>query len=231
MPGTSVIDDIELIIEDIRGSGGGKPPSRRDDGDDGNDGGNTGGERKPEPHRASPKKYSTAIALAMLSILMFFMVLTAAFVVLRFNNLHTWLAIRLPRILWVNTAVLLASSATLELARRRLQVDRLRGFKQMWALTTILGIVFLAGQVIAWRHLAAEGVYMTSRLSSSFFYVFTALHAVHLLGGVCALFYVGLRNFEAARVSRFVAAEVTSYYWHFMDGLWLFLLALLYFGQ
>src|SRR5882724_2323809 len=229
MPGTSVIDDIELIIEDIRG-GGGKPPSRRDDGDGGGDGGNTGG-GKPEPRRSSPKKYSTAIALAMLSILMFFMVLTAAFVVLRINNLHTWLAIRLPWILWVNTAVLLASSATLELSRRRLQVNSVRGFKQMWALTTILGMIFLSGQVIAWRHLAAEGVYMTSRLSSSFFYVFTALHAAHLFGGICALLYVGLRNFEAAHVSRWVAAEVTSYYWHFMDGLWLFLLALLYFGQ
>jgi cytochrome c oxidase subunit 3 len=231
MPGTSVIDDIELIIEDIRGSNGGKPPSRHDDGDDGKDGGNAGGERRPEPGPTSTKKYSTAIALAMLSILMFFMVLTAAFVVLRFNNLHTWSAIHLPWILWVNTAVLLASSATLELARRKLQVDSLRGFKRMWALTTILGMIFLAGQVIAWRHLAAEGVYMTSRLASSFFYVFTALHAAHLLGGICALLYVGLRNFEAARVSRFVAAEVTSYYWHFIDGLWLFLLALLYFGQ
>jgi len=231
MSGTSVIDDIELIIEDIRGSGGGKPPSRHDDGGDGNDGGNAGGERQPEPRPASPKKYSTAIALAMLSILMFFMVLTAAFVFLRFNNLHTWSAIHLPGILWVNTAVLLASSATLELARRKLQVDSLRGFQRMWALTTILGIVFLAGQVTAWRHLAAEGVYMTSRLSSSFFYVFTALHAAHLLAGICALLYVGLRNFEAARVSRFVAAEVASYYWHFMDGLWLFLLALLFFGQ
>jgi cytochrome c oxidase subunit 3 len=228
MPGTSVIDDIELIIEDIRG-GGGKPPSRRDDGDGGDDGGNSGGDRKPEPGRSSPKKYSTAIALAMLSILMFFMVLTAAFVVLRINNLHTWSAIRLPWILWVNTAVLLLSSATLELARRKLQVNSLRGFKQMWALTTILGMIFLSGQVIAWRHLAVEGV--TSRLSSSFFYVFTALHAAHLFGGICALLYVGLRNFESAHVSRWVAAEVTSYYWHFMDGLWLFLLALLYFGQ
>src|SRR5882724_8908846 len=231
MPGTSVLDDIELIIEDIRGGGAGKPPSRDDDGDDGGDSGNTGGDRKPEPRRASPKKYSTAIALAMISILMFFMVLTAAFVVLRVNNLHTWSAIRLPWILWLNTAVLLTSSATLELARRKLRVDSLRGFKQMWALTTLLGIVFLTGQVVAWRHLAAEGVYMASRLASSFFYVFTALHAAHLFGGICALLYVGLRNFEAAHVSRWVAAEVTSYYWHFMDGLWLFLLALLYFGQ
>src|SRR5258708_4505489 len=194
MPPTSVIDDIELIIEDISGSGGGKPPSRDGDGDDGGDGGNTGGEPRPEQRRSNPKKYSTAIILAMASILMFFMVLTAAFVVLRFNNLHTWSAIRLPWILWVNTAVLLGSSATLELARRKLQVDSLRGFRQMWALTTILGMIFLAGQVIAWRHLAAEGVYMASRLSSSFFYVFTALHAAHVLGRICTLLYAGLLN-------------------------------------
>jgi cytochrome c oxidase subunit 3 len=231
MAGTSVLDDIELIIEDISGSGGGKPPVRDDHGGDGGAGGNGGGDRKPEPRNSSPRKYSTAVALGMLSILMFFLVLTAAFVVLRVNNLHTWSGIRLPWILWVNTAILLASSATLELARRRLQMDSLRGFKQLWALTTVLGIVFVAGQIIAWKQLAAEGVYMTSRLASSFFYVFTALHAAHLLGGICALLYVGLRKFEAGRVTRFVAAEVTSYYWHFMDGLWLFLLALLYFGQ
>jgi len=231
MPGTHVLDDIELIIEDIRGSGGGKPPSRDDDGDDNGDGGNSGGERSPEPRRSSAKKYSTAIALAMLSILMFFMVLTAAFVVLRVDNLHSWAGIHMPWILWVNTVVLLASSGTLEMARRKLQVDSLRGFKQMWALTTFLGTVFVAGQVIAWRQLAAQGVYMTSRLASSFFYVFTALHAAHLVGGICALLYVGLRKFETARVSRFVAAEVTSYDWQFKDGLWLFLFALLYFEQ
>ena len=231
MPGTPVLDDIELIIEDIRGSGGGKPPSRDDDGDDNGDGGNSGGEGNPEPRGSSAKKYSTAIALAMLSILMFFMVLTAAFVVLRVDNLHSWAGIRMPWILWLNTVVLLASSGTLEMARRKLQFDSLRGFKQMWALTTFLGTVFVVGQVIAWRQLAAQGVYMTSRLASSFFYVFTALHAAHLVGGICALLYVGLRKFETARVSQFAAAEVTSYYWHFMDGLWLFLFALLYFGQ
>jgi cytochrome c oxidase subunit 3 len=230
MAGTSVLDDIELIIEDIS-SGGGKPPVRRDDGDGGGNDGGRGGDSRPEKRKPSPKKYSTAIALGMLSILMFFMVLTAAFVVLRVNNLHSWAGMRIPWILWVNTAVLLISSGTLELARRKLQMDSLSGFKKMWALTTVLGIVFVAGQLIAWWQLEQQGVYITSQLASSFFYVFTALHAAHLLGGICALLYVGLRKFETAKVSRFVAAEVASYYWHFMDGLWLFLLALLYFGQ
>lgn len=230
MPGSSVLDDIELIIEDIRGTGGGKPPSRDGDDDGGDGGGNSGGERNPEPRRSGPKRHSTAIGLAMLSILMFFMVLVAAFLVLRFENLHSWSGVRLPWILWLNTVVLLTSSATLELARRKLQVDSVRGFHRMWALTTCLGVIFVSGQVIAWCQLAAQGVYLSSRLASSFFYVFTALHAAHLFGGICALLYVGLRRFEAARVSRSAAVEVTSYYWHFMDGLWVFLLALLYFG-
>jgi cytochrome c oxidase subunit 3 len=230
MPGTPVLDDIELIVEDISG-GGGKPPSRDDDGDDGGDGGNSGGEHNPGPRGSSTKKYSTGIALAMLSILMFFMVLTAAFVVLRVNNLHSWTGIRIPRILWLNTALLLASSGTLEMARRKLQVDSLRGFKQLWTLTLILGITFGIGQLIAWRQLAAQGVYITSRVASSFFYVFTAVHAAHLVGGICALLYVRLRKFETARIRPHVATEVASYYWHFMDGLWVFVFALLYFGR
>jgi cytochrome c oxidase subunit 3 len=227
MPMSTVLDDIELIIEDIRGGGAGKPPAGDDGG--GDDGGNGG--RGYGPKRSDSRKYSTAIALAMLSILMFFMVLTAAFVVLRVDNLHAWSSIHLPWVVWLNSAVLLTSSASLEIARRKLLVGSLSGFRTMWASTTALGIAFIGGQVVAWRQLAASGVYMTSRLASSFFYVFTALHAVHLLGGICALLYVGIRNFETATISRGMAAGIASYYWHFMDGLWLFLLALLYFGQ
>ena len=227
MSGT-VLDDIELIIEDVHGNHGGKPPSR--DGDDG--GGDDGGRDGNAPERRpGSRKYSTAVAVAMLSIVMFFMVLTAAFLVLRTENLHTWAGIRLPRILWLNTCLLMASSATLEVARRRLNMDDSRGFHRMWAITAALGMLFVMGQVIAWRQLAAQGFYETSRMASGFFYVFTVLHAVHLLGGLCALLYVGWHNLDASRIGRPMAVEVASYYWHFMDGLWLFLLALLYFGQ
>jgi cytochrome c oxidase subunit 3 len=228
MPGT-VADDIELIIEEIHGNGGAKPPSRDGDDDGGDDGG--GGEHAPEPQPPNSKKYSTAVLIGMVSIVMFFLVLTAAFVALRVQNLHNWSGIRIPRILWANTVVLLLSSATLEIARRKLRLDDAAGFRKMWALTTALGILFVGGQVIAWWQLAQQGVFITSRLASSFFYVFTALHAAHLLGGVCALLYVALHEFDAARVSRSLAAQVASYYWHFMDGLWLFLLALLYLGR
>src|SRR5438477_1931617 len=192
MPGTSVLDDLELLIEDISGGGSGKPPSRdgHDDGD-GNDG--FGG--RLQPRGPNTRKYSTAIALAMLSVLMFFLALTAAFVVLRIENLHTWSGIRMPWILWVNTLVLISSSLTLEMARRKLRVVSLGGFRQLWALTTFLGLIFISGQLIAWLQLKASGVFMSSRLASSFFYVFTALHAVHLMGGICALLYIGIRKF------------------------------------
>jgi cytochrome c oxidase subunit III len=229
MPGT-VADDIELIIEEIHGDGGGKPPSRDGDDDGGGDDGG-GGEHAPEPRPPGSKKVSIAVLIGMVSIAMLFLVLTAAFVELRVQQLHTWIGIRIPKILWANTVVLLLSSATLEMARRKLRLEDAAGFRRLWALTTALGILFVGGQVIAWWQLAQQGVYVTSRLATSFFCVFTALHAVHLLGGVCALLYVALHKFDAARVSRLLAARVASYYWHFMDGLWLFLLALLYFGR
>src|SRR5947208_15343800 len=113
MPGPA-IDEIELIIEDIRG-GGGKPPSRDGDDDGGDEG--SGGDQAPEPRQPNSKKYSSAVLIGIASIVRLVMVLTAAFVALRVNNSHNLAGIRMPRILWLNTAVLLLSRATLQTAR------------------------------------------------------------------------------------------------------------------
>ncbi len=223
MAGTSVLDDIELIIEDIGGGGGRKPPS-------GDDGEGPGGGKRRAPGNSSARKYAIAIALAMAAILMFFMAIVAAFLFLRATS-NKWVNFRVPNLLWINTLVLLASSASLEFARKRLAVSDENGFKKLWMLTTLLGTVFVLGQVIAWRELVAAGTYASSTLAAGFFYVFTAAHAAHLLGGICALLYVGFRKFRQSEMTRMAATEVTSYYWHFMDGLWVFLLALLYFGK
>ena len=225
MPGTTSAPEIELIIEDIGGGGGGKPPGGGDDGDDSGD--DDKGRRKRSP---SPRRYSTAIAIALISIMMFFMALASAFIVLRRSS-DVWVTVHLPRLLWANTLVLLASSFTLEAARRRLSLADPSGFRKFWLFTTGLGLLFVAGQLIAWRQLVAQGVYIASNQASSFFYIFTGAHAVHLLGGVGALLYVSFRKFEKTSVSLSVAAEIASYYWHFMDGLWVFLLALLYLGK
>jgi cytochrome c oxidase subunit 3 len=224
MPGTTAVPEIELVIEDEGGGGGPTPPSGG--GDDGGDD-DRNRCRKWSP---SPKRYSTAIAIGIVSILMFFMALASAFIVLRRGS-ELWVTVHLPRILWANTCILLASSFTLESARRRLSLSDPSGFRKFWLMTTVLGFLFVAGQLIAWRQLVAQGVYIASNQASSFFYVFTGAHAVHLLGGVGALLFVSFHKVEKTKISIPVAAEITSYYWHFMDGLWIFLLALLYLGK
>ena len=226
MPTATATPDVELTIEDSRGDGGGggRPP---DGGDDGGDGDYGRGWRREPP---SPRRFSTAIAIAMVSILMFFMALASAFLLLHHSS-RVWVAVHLPRILWANTAVLIASSFILERARLRLSNGDVPSFRKLWLVTTVMGLLFVTGQVVAWRELVAQGVYIASNQASSFFYIFTGAHGVHLLGGLAALLFVLLRNFEKSQVSMSLAAEITSYYWHFMDGLWIFLFALLYLGK
>jgi cytochrome c oxidase subunit 3 len=223
MPGTTAVPDIELIVEDVGGGGGGPtpPPGGGDDGDDG---------KRRRPGKPSPNRYYTGIALGIVSILMFFMALASAFLVRRGTS-GDWIPVHLPAVLWLNTLALITSSFTLERARRSLSRLDLSGFRKLWAVTTILGALFLIGQVVAWRQLVAQGVFMASNPASSFFYIFTAAHGLHLLGGVGALLYVLVRKFDNTRIALPTAAEVASYYWHFMDGLWVFLLALLYLGK
>ena len=116
------------------------------------------------------------------------------------------------------TLVLLFSSVTLELSRRRVGSFGLHA-------TLILGILFLAGQGLAWRQLAAQNLHLATGPSSAFFYVFTVLHALHVLGGLGGLGLVE-RRLAAGVLSR-TTFKAAALYWHFMAILWLYLLALL----
>ena len=209
-------DELELL--DVGGPGGFGPEGF------GHPGGGGGG--------AVPQRiYVTGIWLALASILMFFTALTSSFLV-RKGLANDWVPFALPRILWGNTAVLLLSSVSVERARRRLGQRAVGEFRRWWGLTTALGLVFLAGQLVAWRQLAAAGVYLASNPSSSFFYLLTGAHGAHLLGGVLALFYVGFRKSAAeGRLSQQTAVTVVSIYWHFLGGLWVYLFLLLHWGR
>ena len=165
---------------------------------------------------------------------MSFAAYTSALLV-RQGTTSDWAPVRLPPILYVNTLVLLASSATIATAQRRMAAGSDAGTPRSmasrgggWlALTLGLGLLFVAGQYVAWRDLAAQGLYLSSNPGSSFFYVFTGLHALHLLGGIAALAYV-LRRLQRAPASPpWSAMGATALYWHFMDLLWLYLLVLL----
>jgi cytochrome c oxidase subunit 3 len=219
MPG-AIAEELE-IRHAGRGPGGGLPGG----GDDGRSGGGT--------PRVPRRAYFTAISLGLAAIVMFFMALTSSYIV-RKGLGGDWQAIRFPRTLWFNTAVLLISSATIEVARRKLSRGSQSAFRAWWAFTTLLGLTFLAGQLIAWRQLSAAGVFLSSNPSSSFFYVLSAAHGLHLAGGVLALLYVAFRTWTVAagaRISQDTAAELASIYWHFMDGLWVFLFLLLNLGR
>jgi cytochrome c oxidase subunit 3 len=220
MPGT-ITEEIQIV--DAGQGGGTDIPAG------GDEGGGSGGGAPAIPRRA----YFTAVSLGLAAIVMFFMALTSSYIV-RSGLGGDWQPVRLPPILWLNTLVLLTSSATIEVARRQLSASALDSFRRWWALTTGLGILFLVGQVQAWRQLAAAGVFLSTNPSSSFFYLLTAAHGLHLLGGLVALVYVAFRAWPAvagSRITQGTAAELTSIYWHFMDALWIFLFLLLNLGR
>ena len=140
-----------------------------------------------------------------------------------------WASMPKPPILFLNTAVLLASSLALEMARRALKAGIPSKFNSWWSAGTVLGVLFLLGQALAWRQLKGLGIYVASSPTSSFFYILTASHAFHLLGGVAALIYVAV---QAARLrlgpARRTFVDISAIFWHFLDGLWVYLMVLFY---
>jgi cytochrome c oxidase subunit 3 len=174
-------------------------------------------------YRVPGRTYQLGMWFALTGIVMLFAGFTSAMVVRR-GMAFDWVSIVVPRVLWANTGILLASSLTLEFSRRALSQHARVNFIRWLAATVALGVAFLGGQLVAWRELAARGVYLATNPSSSFFYVLTAAHGVHLLGGVLALGYVAIHAGRMARGSeRRTAFDVTAIYWHFMDALWIYI--------
>jgi len=158
---------------------------------------------------------------------MLFAAFTSALVV-RKGMSFDWVSFSVPRVLWLNTVVLIASSATLEFSRRSLSAGSANEFIRWLSATVVLGLGFLGGQLVAWRELASRGIYLATNPGSSFFYVLTAAHGIHLLGGVVALAYVAsrARRIALGRARR-TPVDVTAIYWHFMDALWIYVFFML----
>ena len=199
----------------------GPPPPPIDRGWGGGAGGSEG--------RGSSRRASfTGLFVLIAASTMVFAAFTSAFVVRRGLS-DDWATMPKPQILFVNTAVLLASSIVLDLSRRSLKKGNRSQFNLWWTIATALGILFLLGQAYAWRQLKDAGVYVSTNPASSFFYVLTASHAFHLFGGVLALVYVDV---QALRLrlgpAKRTAIDVTAIFWHFLDGLWLYLMVLFY---
>lgn len=210
-------------------------------------GGNGGGRREPGKSRT----HYTGMFFALAAIGMLFVALTSAYVV-RHGLDPAWKPIQMPAIVWFNTAALIASSLTLERARRALAGVRVPVLSSggvtaalygWFTLTLVLGFIFLCGQLVAWRRLSLEGLYLSTSPHSSFFYLLTGLHGLHLLGGIAAILWLDLiiwrdHGFPIQKGLNWLGKpglailkrriEATALYWHAMGALWIYLVLLLF---
>ena len=166
------------------------------------------------------------ILLGMITLL-FSSILSAYIVRL---GLGDWHPLTEPMVLWFNTACLILSSVAFQWAAgkaRRGQLDRVR--RGLW-MGGAFGLFFIAGQLWAWQQLGALGYFVSSNPSSSFFYLITALHGLHLIGGLIAWGVTSLRAQRGEDVARVrLHVELCALYWHFLLAIWLALFGLMLF--
>lgn len=187
-----------------------------------------------EPFIANKSRILTLFLL--LAVLMTFGGLIAAYVVIFTNNVAEWQPFALPIQVWVSTAIIVASSITYHLGKNAIIRNEHPGAKKWLVATTVLGAAFVSSQMLAWMALANRGFYLRGNPYAGFFYILTAIHAVHVLGGIAALGSVLLRSWNPTTRPESVAkrsaiAEVVGWYWHCMGALWLVLFVLLGFWK
>ena len=163
------------------------------------------------------------------TVTMLFIGFTSAYIVRRTGA--DWRPLPLPSLLWINTGVLLLSSAALEVSRRRRNALDLRGLRVWLGATALLASLFVAGQFQAWRLLRALGFFLSSNPHSSFFYMLSGVHLLHLAGGL-VWFSLVLFRLRGARYAAPGGGRVLSLfatYWHFLGLLWVYVLVLIFF--
>lgn len=251
MPATFTRTPIDVERKDT--GIGGKPPFDHRPTGGGGDGENWDNGRGDHGPRETLSRYRMGLFFALAGDMMFFVALVSAFFARQSSGhvgpgnawVSDWHGLALPPILWIDTAILLLSSVTMEVARRQLfhendVMDEWLGLGRPtarraapWLIATAsLGILFLAGQFVAWRQLLAQGIYFSSTPNSHFFYLITGTHVLHLLIGVFALGFCLLSLLMLHKLEmRQVIVDCTAWYWHTMGVFWIFLFVLLEFCQ
>jgi cytochrome c oxidase subunit 3 len=235
---TGSISEIEETKKK-RGPGlsGGSGPGGGSRGGGGNNGGDNSHDGPPgQTSRFDPQKSRILTFFLLIAILMTFGGLIAAYVVIATNNVAEWKPFDLPIQVWISTAIILMSSITYHLAQTTIERNNQQTAKRWLIVTTILGAAFISSQIMAWIALSNRGFYLSGNPYAGFFYILTAVHAVHVLGGITALGSVMLRSWLPTADSdtinkRAALARVVGWYWHFMGALWLVLFVLLGFWK
>jgi cytochrome c oxidase subunit 3 len=190
------------------------------------------GQHSPSRGVLVPDSAQLGLWLFLATVTMLFAAFASAYLVRSAGP--DWETTPLPAVLWLNTVVLIVSSVTLEMARSRRKKSILRTFRNWFLVTLLLGFGFLAGQLVAWKQLMDMGIFIPSNPHSSFFYILTGLHGLHLLSGLILLLYVFLRVRPALaeNCNGPVHRDLTGLcatYWHFLTALWLFIFVMLFY--
>lgn len=178
-----------------------------------------------QQNKIHPHKFTLWVGIG--SILMMFAGLTSAYIVKR--NQANWAGFDLPVAFYYSTVIMLASSGTMWMAVKAFKERWMLRYRRLVAITLLLGIIFMALQVLGFSQLMHVGVTLKGNVSYSFLYVIVGLHAAHVLGGIIALILMSLKAFSnKVRSYSLVPVELVSTYWHFVDILWLYLLMFLW---
>ena len=171
------------------------------------------------------------LGIGIVSIVMLFAGLTSAYVV-RLKQ-GDWLELALPSGLYISTVILVFSSVSLVYASLGLKKDKIDALKMGLNITFFLATAFIISQFYAWNQLVASGVFFAgsgSNAAGSFLYVLTGLHLAHLLGGIISLIFVIIRTYLGKyNKNQKTGFQVFEIYWHFLTGLWVYLLLFLLF--
>ncbi len=171
-----------------------------------------------------PKKFAMWLFIA--SVIMIFAALTSAYMVRQSDG--NWMVFDLPSSFWITSAIIFISSGTMHWAYLAAKKDNLEGTKIAISITTILGVAFLIGQIVVWGDLVQRNVHFVGNPSGSFVYILSGLHGLHIVGGVIFLLIVLVATFRFKVHSRSLTQiEMCATYWHFLDGLWLYLFVFL----
>lgn len=232
----SDVSERKEIRSSLRSSTSGRGPSGGGDGRRGPGGSGGGRHADPEPDSINRDKSRVIVWVVLLVVLMTFGGLIGAYIVLATNRALEWQPFNLPIQVWVSTLIILASSVAYELFHRAVSAGDLRSSRRYLVATTVLGAFFIASQLIVWLELVNRGLYMRGNPYAGFFYILTAVHAIHVLGGMVALGAILRRTWypavsENENVYRSNVARAVGWYWHLMGGLWLVLFVLLGFWK
>jgi cytochrome c oxidase subunit 3 len=228
----------ELEVEPLKQKK--RPPRKYSGGNSGsgNNGGGGGGDDRPDDEKKdeiqvfNSEKYRVGMGIVLLVVLMTFGALFGTYIVLATNRAVEWKPFNLPPQVFISTALIIVSSIFFEIAGHKLRQNEQKKARQWFLITSVVGAIFIASQVLAWLTLVNRGVYAKGNSYAGLFYILTAVHAVHVLGGIISLVYIVLKTQiettdEDELLKRQWFAKVIAWYWHFIGILWLILFLLL----